>query len=46
MSGMIKKALRQGENIIGKQNKEIIPDIAISGVGIAPTHCIIMYDDD
>lgn len=46
MSGMIKKAMRSGENVIGKQTKEFTPDIAISGVGIAATHCVIVYDDE
>lgn len=45
MTGMFKKAMKPGENIIGKNNKEFTPDIMISGVGISGRHCVIVYDD-
>ena len=46
MSGMIKKAMRHGHNVIGKISKDFEPDIVISGVGIAVKHCIINYDEE
>ena len=45
MTGMIKKAFKHGENVVGKQNKEQTPDVVISGVGIAARHCVIVYDE-
>ena len=44
MTGMIKKALKQGNNIVGKESKDFKPDIIVSGVGIAQKHCLINYD--
>ena len=44
MTGMIKKAFSQGENVIGKQTKDFQPDVAISGVGIANRHCVVTFD--
>lgn len=46
MTGMFKQAMNDGENVIGKANKEYTPDIKISGVGIANRHCIIKYDPE
>ena len=45
MTGKVKKAFKQGENIIGKQNKDFEPDIIISGVGISARHSVVSYDD-
>lgn len=46
MSGMIKKALKNADNYMGKQTKEFVPDIPISGVGISAQHCLIQYAED
>ena len=35
MSGMIKYALNEGDNYVGKKNNDFTPAIAIQGVGIA-----------
>jgi len=35
MSGMIKFALNEGDNFIGKKNADFTPSIAIQGVGVA-----------
>jgi|TARA_B110001450_G_scaffold255211_1_gene282185 hypothetical protein len=45
MSGMIKKALTNADNYMGKQTKEFVPDIPISGVGISAQHCLITYEE-
>ena len=44
MSGMIKKAMKDGSNFMGKENKDFTPDIPINGVGITNKHCLIKYD--
>lgn len=44
MTGMFRRALRDGDNIIGRETKEYIPDIKINGVGIANHHCTISFD--
>lgn len=44
MTGMFKKVLKEGENVIGKETKELKPDVRISGVGIANRHCTLMFD--
>jgi hypothetical protein len=46
MSGMIKKALKNADNYMGRQTKEFEPDVPISGVGIAAQHCLIKYDEE
>ena len=46
MTGMIKKAFNQGENVIGKSTKDFQPDIAISGVGISNRHCVVTFDQN
>jgi len=46
MTGMFKKAFREGQNVIGKTSKEFTPDITISGVGIANRHCVITYNSE
>ena len=35
MSGMIKYALNEGDNYVGKKNAEFTPSISLQGVGIA-----------
>jgi len=45
MSGMIKKAMKAGNNVMGKETKDSKPDIAINGVGIHANHCIISFDE-
>ena len=46
MSGMIKFALNQGDNYVGKKNAEFTPPIAIQGVGIANKQCCLNFSDD
>ena len=46
MSGMITRALRHGDTVIGKPSKDQEPDVSISGVGIAHKHCVIKYDEE
>ena len=36
--------MKEGDNTIGKKNKDYEPDISINGVGIANRHCVIDYD--
>jgi hypothetical protein len=35
MSGMIKYALSEGDNYVGKKNAQFTPAISLQGVGIA-----------
>jgi len=35
MSGMVKIAMKEGDNIAGKGSDDIEPDIKLSGAGIA-----------
>mmetsp|Transcript_31758 Transcript_31758/g.48713 ORF Transcript_31758/g.48713 Transcript_31758/m.48713 type:complete len:524 (-) Transcript_31758:1087-2658(-) len=44
MTGMIKKAMLDGDTTIGKETKDYTPDLPISGVGIANRHCVIQYN--
>lgn len=46
MSGMIKHALNEGDNYIGKKNAHFEPNILISGPGIANKHSILNYNSD
>ena len=46
MSGMIKFALNEGDNYIGKKNAEFTPSIAIQGVGIANKQCCLNFNSD
>ena len=46
MSGMVKYALNEGDNYIGKKNAEFSPSISIQGVGIANRQCCLNYNGD
>ena len=46
MSGMIKHALNEGDNFIGKKNADFTPSIAIQGVGVANKQCCLNYNGD
>ena len=46
MTGMIKFALNEGDNFIGKKNADFTPAIAIQGVGIANKQCCLNYNGD
>lgn len=46
MSGMIKFALNEGDNYIGKKNAQFTPSISIQGVGIANKQCCLIYNSD
>ena len=46
MSGMIKYALNEGDNYIGKKNAQFEPHILISGPGIANKHSLLNYNHD
>ena len=46
MNGMIKYALNEGDNYIGKTNAQFTPSIAIQGVGIANKQCCLNYNGD
>ena len=46
MSGMIKYALNEGDNFIGKKNAEFTPSIQIQGVGIANKQCCLNFNGD
>lgn len=46
MSGMIKYALSEGDNYVGKKNAEFTPAIALQGVGIANKQCCLNYNGD
>lgn len=46
MSGMIKYALNEGDNYVGKKNAEFNPSISIQGVGIANKQCCLNYNSD
>lgn len=43
MSGMIKYAFKDGENVIGKKNEENPPDVQLNGVGIDVKHCTFEF---
>ena len=45
MTGMIKKALIEGDNIIGRETNDFTPNLVISGAGIANKHCLIKYNE-
>lgn len=38
--------MRQGDNIVGKKNKEFDPDILVSGAGIANRHANLNFSED
>ena len=46
MNGIIKYALNEGDNYIGKKNAQFTPSIAIQGVGIANKQCCLNYNSD
>lgn len=43
MSGTIKVAFREGENVAGKKNNESPPDLPLSGAGIRDRHCVFEF---
>lgn len=46
MSGMFKYALNDGDNVAGKKNADFIPQILLTGVGIANKQCDINFNGD
>ena len=46
MSGMVKYALNEGDNYVGKKNAQFTPSIALQGVGIANKQCCLNYNSD
>ena len=46
MSGMIKYALNEGDNYIGKKNQQFTPSISLQGVGIANKQCCLNFNGD
>ena len=46
MSGMIKYALNEGDNYVGKKNADFTPSIALQGVGIAIKQCCLNFNSD
>lgn len=45
MSGMVKIAMKSGENIAGKGSPDQEPDIKLSGAGIAKVQSKIVYNE-
>lgn len=46
MSGMVKYALNEGDNYIGKKNAQFTPSISLQGVGIANKQCCLNFNGD
>jgi len=44
LAGKIRHIFKEGNNIVGKPDKEIVPDIMIGGVGALKNHCNIIFD--
>lgn len=45
LTGKVKHPIKDGNNLIGKAGKIPPPDIAMSGVGVAPSHSQIKWDE-
>lgn len=45
MSGMLKRFLAPGDNIVGKETDQFKPAIAVKGPGLGVEHCKIEYDE-
>lgn len=43
MSGMVKRELNAGNNIVGKETPDFKPAITVKGAGLAAQHCTIEY---
>lgn len=46
MTGMVKIAMNDGDNIVGKKNKDFDVDIEVAGVGIANRHSNLNFNED
>ena len=46
MSGMVKIPMNNGDNIVGKKNKEFDVDVQVGGVGIANRHSNLNFSED
>lgn len=46
MSGKVKFSMKNGDNFVGKKNKEYDPDILVSGAGIAIRHANLNFSED
>jgi pSer/pThr/pTyr-binding forkhead associated (FHA) protein len=42
LSGKIRHIIKEGNNVVGKPDKEQAPDIVIGGVGVIKGHCMIV----
>ena len=45
LTGKVKHPIKNGNNLIGKAGKIPPPDIAMSGVGVVPSHAQIKFDE-
>lgn len=44
LTGKIRHVFKEGDNVIGKSDKEEMPDIVIGGVGVLKNHCRVNFD--
>lgn len=46
LTGKIKHFFKEGRNLLGKPHGDIVPDINIGGLGVAPQHNQIHFNEE
>lgn len=45
LTGKVKHFFKDGNNLLGKPHGDVVPDINIGGLGVAPWHNQIKFDE-